>query len=41
MQVSDINALESMRSASNYNKQLNICFYEWNLRHLFAKKENF
>ena len=30
-----------LQFTDDYNKQTNICFYEWNLRHLFEKKENF
>jgi len=30
-----------LQFTDEYNDQKGICFYEWNLRHLFDKKENF
>lgn len=30
-----------LQFTDEYNKQTGICFYEWSLRHLFDKKENF
>jgi len=29
-----------LQFTEDYNNQKNICFYEWNLRHLFSKKDN-
>jgi len=30
-----------LQFTDEYNEQTNLCFYDWNLRHLFDKKENF